>query len=183
MERVYLGLGSNVGDRLGMLRTAVRHLRETADLTVVNVSRLYETEPWETEPGRTSGEHTWHLNCVIAVDTTLDPRALLARVHAIEDATGRERSGATPEARRFNPRTVDIDILFFGERVISVPDELHVPHLLVHERAFVLRPLAEVAPELQHPTLYRTVQEMLAEVEDDHAVEAADYPAEWLGEP
>ena len=62
----------------------------------------------------------------------------------------------------------------------SVPDELHVPHLLLHERAFVLRPLADVAPDLRHPTLYQTVREMLAEVEDDHAVEAADYPAEWL---
>jgi 2-amino-4-hydroxy-6-hydroxymethyldihydropteridine diphosphokinase len=182
MERVYLGLGSNVGDRVAMLRAAVRQLRETAEITVVAASRLYETEPWETEPGRTTGEYTWHLNCVVAVETSLDPPALLARVHAIEHAMGRERTGATPEARRFTPRTVDIDILFFGERVISVPDELHVPHLLVHERAFVLRPLAEVAPELTHPTLYRTVREMLAEVEDDHAVEAADYPAEWLRE-
>jgi 2-amino-4-hydroxy-6-hydroxymethyldihydropteridine diphosphokinase len=182
VERVYLGIGSNVGDRIAMLRAAVRQLRETAEITLVSASRLYETEPWETEPGRTTGEHTWHLNCVIAVETSLEPRALLERVHAIENAMGRERSGATPEARRFTPRTVDIDILFYGERVISVPDELHVPHLFAHERAFVLRPLAEVAPELQHPTLYRTVREMLDEVEDDHAVEAADYPAEWLRE-
>ena len=174
MERVYLGIGSNVGDRVAMLRAAVRQLGETAEVTVVTASRLYETEPWETQPGRTTGEHTWHLNCVVAVDTSLDPRALLARVHAIENAMGRERGGGTPEAQRFTPRTVDIDILFYGERVISVPDELHVPHLFVHERAFVLRPLAEVAPELQHPTLYRTVREMLAEVEEDHAVEAAD---------
>jgi 2-amino-4-hydroxy-6-hydroxymethyldihydropteridine diphosphokinase len=183
VERVYLGIGSNVGDRVAMLRAAVQQLGETAQVTVVTASRLYETEPWETQPGRTTGEHTWHLNCVVAVDTSLDPRALLARVHAIENAMGRERAGGTPEAQRFTPRTVDIDILFYGERVISVPDELHVPHLFVHERAFVLRPLAEVAPELQHPTLYRTVREMLAEVEDDHAVEAADYPAEWLREP
>ena len=182
MERVYLGIGSNAGDRLAMLRAAVRQLHETAEITVVTASRLYETEPWETQPGRTTGEHTWHLNCVVAVETTLEPRALLDRVHAIEAAMGRERGGGTPEAQRFTPRTVDIDILFYGERVISVPEELHVPHLLVHERAFVLRPLAEVAPELQHPTLYRTVREMLAEVEDDHAVEAADYPAEWLRE-
>src|SRR5205814_8743060 len=104
------------------------------------------------------------------------------RGQAIEDALGRARSGRTPEARRFLPRTLDIDILFYGERVISVPDELHVPHLLLHERAFVLRPLADVAPDLRHPILYRTVREMLADVEDDHAVAAADYPAEWLRE-
>lgn len=180
MERVYLGLGSNEGDRLALLRAAVERLRESGEISVVSASRLYETEPWETEPGRTTGEGTWHLNCVIAVETTLEPRALLERVHAIEDALGRARPGGTPEAQRFTPRTVDIDILFYGERVISVPDELHVPHLLLHERAFVLRPLAEVAPDLRHPTLYRTVREMLAEVEDDHAVEAGDYPAEWL---
>jgi 2-amino-4-hydroxy-6-hydroxymethyldihydropteridine diphosphokinase len=182
MERVYLSLGSNVGDRVASLRTAVRRLRESNEITVVAASRLYETEPWESEPGRTEGERAWHLNCVIAVETTLEPRVLLDRVHAIEDALGRARPAGTPEAQRFAPRTVDIDILFYGERIISVPDELHVPHLLLHERAFVLRPLADVAPELTHPTLYRTVREMLAEVEDEHTVETADYPAEWLRE-
>lgn len=180
MERVYLGLGSNVGDRLAMLRAAVERLRAGGEITIVSASRLYETEPWETEPGQTAGERAWHLNCVLAVDTALEPRVLLDRLHAIEDALGRARPGGTPEAQRFSPRTVDIDILFFGERVISVPDELHVPHLLLHERAFVLRPLAEVAPELQHPTLYRSVREMLGDLDDDHVVEAADYPADWL---
>jgi 2-amino-4-hydroxy-6-hydroxymethyldihydropteridine diphosphokinase len=180
MERVYLGLGSNVGDRVAMLRAAVRRLGESAEISVVSASRLYETEPWEGEPGRTEGERTWHLNCVITVETSLEPRALLARLQAIEDALGRARPAGTPEARRFVPRTIDIDILFYGERVISVPDELHVPHLLLHERAFVLRPLADVAPELRHPTLYQTVREMLADLEDDHVVETADYPAEWL---
>ena len=182
MERVYLGLGSSEGDRVELLRAAVAGLRASAGITVVSASRLYETEPWESEPGRTVGERRWHLNCVLAVETELDPRALLERVHAIENALGRARPAGTPETRRFAPRTVDIDILFYGERVVSVPDELHIPHLLLHERAFVLRPLVEVAPDLRHPTLYLTVREMLAEVEDDHAVEAADYPAEWLRE-
>ncbi|MBM3220286.1 MAG: 2-amino-4-hydroxy-6-hydroxymethyldihydropteridine diphosphokinase [Candidatus Rokubacteria bacterium] len=180
MDRVYLGLGSNVGDRVAMLRAAIHRLRENDEIRVVSVSRLYETEPWETETGRTSGERTWHLNCAIAVETELTPRALLDRLHAVEDALGRARPGGTPEAQRFSPRTVDIDILFYGDRVISVPDELHVPHLLLHERAFVLRPLSEIAPDLRHPTVYRTVREMLAEVEDDHVVEAADYREEWL---
>jgi 2-amino-4-hydroxy-6-hydroxymethyldihydropteridine diphosphokinase len=180
VERVYLGLGSNVGDRIAMLREAVARLREAGGVEVVAVSRLYETEPWESEPGRTTGEETWHLNCVLAVETDLDPRALLARVHAIEDALGRRRPSGTPEARRFAARTVDIDILFYGDRVVSVPDELHIPHLLLHERAFVLRPLVEVAPEHLHPTLYRTVRVMLADVDDQHVVEAAEYPAEWL---
>jgi 2-amino-4-hydroxy-6-hydroxymethyldihydropteridine diphosphokinase len=180
MERVYLSLGSNVGDRLAMLRDAVRRLSDCAEIAFVAASRLYETEPWEREPGRTAGEADRHLNCVVTIETSLEPRALLERVHAIEEALGRARPGGTPEARRFVPRTVDIDILFFGDRVISVPDELHVPHLLMHERAFVLRPLADVAPDLRHPTLYVTVRELLAELEDDHAVEEADYPPEWL---
>lgn len=180
MERVYLGLGSNAGDRLAMLREAVARLRGADGIRVVSVSRLYETEPWEGEPGRTSGERTWHLNCVLAVDTDLAPRALLAYVQGIEDALGRRRPPGTPEARRFAARTVDIDILFYGDRVVSVPDELHIPHLLLHERAFVLRPLVEVAPEHLHPTLYQTVREMLADVDDEHVVEAAEYPAEWL---
>lgn len=180
MPRVYLSLGSNAGDRLGNLRAAVRRLRERGDITFVAVSRLYETEPWESEPGQTLNEQTQHLNCALAVETSLEPRALLERVLAIEASLGRTRAGATPEARRFVPRTIDIDILFYGERVISVPDELHVPHLLLHERAFVLQPLAEIAPEHTHPALYLTVREMLAEVQDEHAVDAADYPADWL---
>jgi 2-amino-4-hydroxy-6-hydroxymethyldihydropteridine diphosphokinase len=64
--------------------------------------------------------------------------------------------------------------------VISVPDQLQIPHLLAHERAFVLRPLVELAPELEHPTLYRTVRELLAEVEDEHDVQPGDYPARWF---
>ena len=180
MERVYLGLGSNAGDRIEMLREAVARLQRVGGITIVAASRLYETEPWESEPGQTTGEDTWHLNCVLAVDTDLAPRALLTHVQGIEDALGRRRPPGTPEARRFAPRTVDIDILFYGDRVVSVPDELHIPHLLLHERAFVLRPLVDVAPEHLHPTLYQTVREMLADVDDDHVVEAADYPAEWL---
>src|SRR5262245_26450118 len=98
MERVYLSLGSNVGDRVAMLRTAVRRLATIAEISVVSASRLYETEPWESEPGRTAGERDWHLNCVITVETSLEPREFLAQLHAIEDALGRERPGGTPEA-------------------------------------------------------------------------------------
>ena len=180
MTRVYLGLGSNLGDRLDLLRGAVRRLREAGDIAVVQASPLYESEPWEEEPGRTETERRWYLNCVVAIDTPLAPRALLARLQAIENALGRVRPAGTPEARRFAARTLDIDILFYGDEVISGPDDLHVPHLLLAERAFVLRPLADVAPEHEHPTLYATVRELLADLADEHTVRPGAYPARWF---
>ncbi len=179
MTRVYLSLGSNLGERLDLLRSAVRRLRGTDDIAVVDTSPLYESEPWEEEPGRTELERRWYLNCVVAVDTALPPRALLGRLQAIEDGLGRVRPSGTPEAGRFAPRTLDIDILFYGDEVISGPDDLHVPHLLLAERAFVLRPLADVAPDFEHPTLYATIRELLADLADEHTVRAGSYPARW----
>jgi 2-amino-4-hydroxy-6-hydroxymethyldihydropteridine diphosphokinase len=180
VTRVYLSLGSNLGDRLALLRTAILRLRELAETRVVGASRLYEAEPWEHEPGQALNERRWYLNCVVAVETALPPHVLLARLQAIEHALGRVRGEGTPEARRFAARTLDIDILFYGDQVLSVPDDLHVPHLLLHERAFVLRPLAELAPELEHPTLYRTVHELLEDLEDDHDARPGDYPVRWF---
>ena len=180
MARVYLSLGSNLGDRLDRLRSAVRSLRESGEIAVAEASPLYESEPWEEEPGRTERERRWYLNCVVAIETALPPRALLGRLQAIEDALGRVRPPGTPEARRFAARTLDIDILFYGDEVISGPDDLHVPHLLLAERAFVLRPLADVAPDLEHPTLYVTVRELLADLADEHTVRAGGYPARWF---
>ena len=180
MARVYLSLGSNLGDRFHLLRSAVRSLRDSREIAVVEASPLYESEPWEEEPGRTERERRWYLNCVVAIVTALPPRALLGRLQAIEDALGRVRPPGTPEARRFAARTLDIDILFYGDEVISGPDDLHVPHLLLAERAFVLRPLADVAPDLEHPTLYVTVRELLADLADEHTVRAGAYPARWF---
>ena len=180
MTRVYLSLGSNLGDRLALLRTAVQRLRDSEDLELVSASRVYESEPWEKEPGRAGSEQRWYLNCVVAIDTPLSPRALLERIQGIEDTLGRVRPAGTPEARRFAPRTVDIDILFYGDEVISGPDDLHVPHLLLAERAFVLRPLSDVAPDLEHPTLYTTIRHLLDELMDDHMVKPVAHPARWF---
>jgi 2-amino-4-hydroxy-6-hydroxymethyldihydropteridine diphosphokinase len=180
MAQVYLSLGSNLGDRLVLLRAAVQQL-QAEGLALVAASPLYESEPWEEEPGQTESERPWYLNCVVAVETTLPPRTLLERLQTIEGALGRTRApGLTPEARRFAPRTLDIDILFYEDQVISVPDDLHIPHLLAAERAFVLRPLADIAPELTHPTLYRRVRELLEDLADEHEVRRGAYPARWL---
>ena len=180
MARAFLSLGSNLGDRVALLRAAVAQLRR-ADVDLVAASPLYESEPWEAEPGQTDVERSWFLNCVVAIETTLSPRALLARVQAIETDLGRARlPGLTPEARRFTPRTLDIDIIFYGDEVISAPDDLHVPHLLAAERGFVLRPLVDIAPDFTHPTLYRPMRDLLAELDDEHEVRPGAYPADWL---
>ncbi len=180
MPRAFLSLGSNLGDRLALLREALERLARLEAVEIVGASPLYEAEPWESEPGRTRDETRWYLNCVVAVETTLPPRALLERVQAIETALGRTRPSGTPEARRFAARTLDIDILFYGREVVSVPDDLHIPHLLLAERAFVLRPLADLAPDFEHPTLYRTIRELLQDVADDHEVRTGDYPLRWF---
>ena len=180
MPQVYLSLGSNLGDRLALLRDAVHRLG-AAGLAVVAASPLYESEPWEVEPGQTESERPWFLNCVVAIETSLPPRMLLEHLQAIETALGRARPpGLTPEARRFTARTLDIDILFYGDEVISAPDDLHIPHLLAAERAFVLRPLADIAPDLTHPTLYRPVRELLEDLGDEHEVRLGPYPARWF---
>ena len=180
MPRVYLSLGSNRGDRVALLRDAVQRLRGMADVALVDASPLYESEPWESAPRQSSGERDWYLNCVVAIDTVLPPRPLLRQLQDIEEVLGRVRPVGTPEARRFAPRTLDIDILLYGDEVISVPDDLHVPHLMLAERAFVLRPLADVAPELQHPALYRSIVELLGELADEHDVRPGNYPRRWF---
>jgi 2-amino-4-hydroxy-6-hydroxymethyldihydropteridine diphosphokinase len=180
MARVYLSLGSNLGDRLEVLRAAVERLRATAEVRFVEASRLYETEPWESEPGQPLHHRHWYLNCAVVIETALPPERLLQHLQGIETALGRTRPSGTPEAARFAARSVDIDILFYDDRVISVSDALHVPHLLLHERAFVLRPLVELAPELEHPILYRTMRELLDELEDEHEVRPGDFPPRWF---
>ena len=148
MEKtVYLSLGSNVGDRAASLRSAIGKLAELGE--VIAVSSFYETEPVEFTA------QPWFLNCAVALRTELMPKLFLAKILAIEQQLGRRR--IQPKG----PRTIDVDILMFGSSVIHT-QQLDVPHVAMHERRFVLEPLAEIAPEARHPIFKRTVREMLA---------------------
>jgi 2-amino-4-hydroxy-6-hydroxymethyldihydropteridine diphosphokinase len=150
MKTTYLSLGSNVGDREHMLGEALR-LLESPGLHVVRVSPVYETEPQEFK------NQPWFLNLVAEIQTSLFPMQLLTRLRKIERKLGRKR---TVEK---GPRSIDIDILLYGESVIDSQD-LVVPHPRMHERRFVLQPLADLAPDLRHPVLRRSVKELLAGV-------------------
>lgn len=144
-KTVYISLGSNTGDREQNLRTAIERLRELGEVKAV--SSIYETEPVEYTA------QPWFLNAAVALETELMPRQLMSRLLAIEKDMGRRRTIFK------GPRLIDLDVLLFGHSVIETP-QLTVPHPAMHERRFVLEPLAEIAPDVRHPVFKRTVREM-----------------------
>jgi len=142
---VYLSLGSNLGDRAANLQTAVDRLASLGE--VIAVSSFYETEPVELTA------QPWFLNCAVKLDTEKMPRQLIAGILALEQGMGRQRKQTK------GPRIIDIDILLFGSSIIEIP-ALTVPHRSMHQRRFVLEPLAEIAPDARHPVFRRTVKEL-----------------------
>lgn len=147
----YVGLGSNLGDREGTLRAALEALAAMPGVSSVRASRVRETEPW----GEGCAGQPSYLNAVAEVRTTMPARALLAELLRIEGLFGRTRSA------RWAPRTLDLDLLMYGDRVLSEAS-LEVPHPRLAERRFVLEPLAELAPDLFVPRAGRRVRDLLA---------------------
>jgi 2-amino-4-hydroxy-6-hydroxymethyldihydropteridine diphosphokinase len=146
----YLGLGSNVGDREEFIEQAVFLLGKTQGIKILKRSTNYETE------AEGSGDQPPFLNAAVAIMTTLSPYKLLDVAQGIEAALGRERDV------EWGPRTIDVDILMYDDEIVS-DDKLQIPHPLLHERIFVLKPLSDIAPDAVHPTLERTISELFEE--------------------
>lgn len=152
MSKVYLLLGSNEGDRLGLMHESMEQISKTCG-RIVEQSRMYETAAWGLE------EQPDFLNIAIALDTQLRPIDLLSAIHDIEQNLGRQRT------LKWGQRTLDIDILFFGQHIINIP-ELTIPHPAVQLRRFALVPLNEIAGSYVHPVLNKTISELLDDCPD-----------------
>ena len=137
-KKSYLSLGSNMGDRAALLKEAEQHLREHPQIKVETVSPVYETQAWP-DPNQ-----PMFLNAVVALETSLSAEELLQVCESIEQAMGRKEKGAN------TPRPIDLDILLYGNEVVDLP-RLKIPHPRMKERAFVLRPLRDIAPGLTDP--------------------------------
>jgi len=150
MNTAYLGLGSNLGNRMAFLRSGRDTLVERPEIVLIRTASVYETEAVGGPP-----ENPLFLNTALQIETTLEPQQLLAVCLAIEDEFGRSRPV------RWAPRTLDIDILFYADQVVS-EENLAIPHPRLQERCFVLAPLREIAPDLRHPLLEQTISALAA---------------------
>ncbi len=149
MSTVYIGIGSNLGSREHNCKTAIRHLIDNG-IKVLKLSSMIETEPWGVK------DQPKFINMAIQMETDLKPGELLLLLKKIERDIGR-----TP-GKHWGPRVIDLDILLYDDLVIKTPD-LEIPHPGIADRYFALKPLAEIAPELIHPVIKKSIKELLSE--------------------
>jgi 2-amino-4-hydroxy-6-hydroxymethyldihydropteridine diphosphokinase len=166
MERVLIGLGSNQGDSVQICLAAIQRLADHPHVMLLKRSSLYRTAPLPVT------DQPWFINGVVLCETDLHPEELLALIHQIELEFGRIRQA------RWGPRTLDLDLLAFGNHHLDLPS-LTLPHPRLHERRFVLEPLLEIDPDWVHPTLKVGARELLKRVIDDQTdqeVERVEVP-------
>ncbi len=161
LQTTYLLLGSNLGNSKEILENAMQAIEERVG-KIILCSKYYETAPWgvENQPN--------YLNIALAVDTLLSAVELLKQTQQIEDLLGRVRK------EKWGARLIDVDIIFYGDAVINLPD-LVIPHPLMQERNFVLVPLQEIAPDFEHPTLKKTIQNLYNTCDDVAEVKVLNY--------
>jgi 2-amino-4-hydroxy-6-hydroxymethyldihydropteridine diphosphokinase len=148
MVTSYIGIGSNVGNRQSNIRTALQELKRTKNITIQKTSSFYQTEPQGGPEGQ-----PWFLNGVVRIETSLSPSKLLERLHEIEQGLKRKRTVKN------GPRTIDLDILTYGKRVVARP-RLFIPHPLLCQREFVLKGFCELAPDFVHPLLRKSIHDI-----------------------
>lgn len=157
MHKVYLGIGGNIGNKQINFKEVYQTIENELG-TIKQSSSIYETPPW----GFQSDDAFW--NSVLLISTQLQPEFLLSRIHAIEDRFGRKR-----DKEGYSSREIDIDILYFDDSFLET-ETLIIPHSRIHQRKFVLVPLAEIAPNLKHPLIRLTSLEMLENCKDESVI-------------
>jgi 2-amino-4-hydroxy-6-hydroxymethyldihydropteridine diphosphokinase len=155
VHRVFISVGSNLGDALDNCLKGIAALTEAGTTSLRAVSRFYRTAPVDYT------NQDWFVNAAVLIDTHLEPLALLDRTMAIQQRMGRKQN-----AIRFGPRLLDLDILLYDDRVMVAP-RLEIPHPRMHKRAFVLQPICDIDPTVIHPVLKRSMGDLLDALDDD----------------
>jgi len=158
MKTAYIGIGSNLGNPEGNCLEAVDRIGRIPGCEFIKVSQLYRTEPVGVDG------QDWYVNSVAAISIGMSPQGLMERLLAIEEDMGRVREGG-----RWLARVIDLDILLFGREIIH-EENLTVPHPLMHTRRFVMIPMADLAPDLYHPSLGKSMAELLRDIPEDDQI-------------